>query len=194
MKKISINFQPQFQLWKACAKDDSRPAMCYVHFVGGYAYASDAHILVRIPLQELTSFEEDEQHLLDGFAIHADVLKTIVKCDSVEVKRDGGDCILYVRHAEHEISAKLVSQEKITAPKFAELFTDKGNPSAEPVRNIGISTKKLSTLASAMGITNIKMAFTKVNGKVFVSSVDELFHSEGVIMPLMITGTLDGFE
>ena len=35
------NFDPAYKLHMCCAEDAMRPVMEYVHFIGGYAYATN---------------------------------------------------------------------------------------------------------------------------------------------------------
>ena len=86
---LKINFLEDYKLWKACAKkNDVRPVLEYVFFRNGYAYASDAHILVRVPLDLCTTFPDEQRELLDGYAIHGQMLKNVVKYEKVTVSHE----------------------------------------------------------------------------------------------------------
>lgn len=57
------------KLHEACADDALRPVMMCVHFMNGFACASDAHIAVR---QSLEYHSIINPELLDGKSLHKD--------------------------------------------------------------------------------------------------------------------------
>ena len=85
----AYNFLKKFKLYDVCS-DDGRENLEYVHFINGYAYASDAHIIVRVPLSVCTSFSEDEYKKLNGYSIHFSLLKMLMQFEVVNID-DGID-------------------------------------------------------------------------------------------------------
>ncbi len=87
MKTIRRNFKINYAL--ACAKDSLRPALNCVYFTNGYIYATDAHILVRCPL-DLHNIMFAEK--LEGKFIHRDTFSKIYKYHIIHALDDGIDC------------------------------------------------------------------------------------------------------
>ena len=54
------NFNRGLRMDLACENDSFRPVFSYIHFKDGYAYASDAHILVKNNLSECSTFTDEE--------------------------------------------------------------------------------------------------------------------------------------
>jgi hypothetical protein len=64
-----------------------------------------------------------------------------------------------------------------------------------PVKRIGLSQKKLGELTAAMGTSDVKMEFIDNRKQIFVSPVNNMEPGvAGVIMPILLTGTLEGFD
>ena len=91
-KPTRKNFNKQVQMHLACATDPFRPAMRHIWFRGGFAYATDTHILVRNRIEEISNLTGPEIDLLDGKAIHADVYREILKYNTITVTDDGIEC------------------------------------------------------------------------------------------------------
>lgn len=198
-------FDSAFKLWNACSDDNPNEALAYVHFSGGYAYASNALILVRVPLERCTGFTEEERSFLAGKALHMDTLKYLAKFDNLAVKEliytDDDDKVIKTACIEGwvekcRVSVSLATQEMIRRPDFDKvLMSAKG--SRQRIEDIGVNAGLLSKLVSAMGAENIKMQFTKADGKIFIEPISEIESSGGIlglIMPVAVTGTLEGFE
>lgn len=193
MKKNTVNFQPEYKLWNACAKESyGRPVIEYVFFRGGYAYASNGNILVRVPLNLCTTFDEETIERLDGFAIHASILKRIVKYDKVDVsheiiKRDGVEKVVAVLIAwkeENCIKVYLADNMSVTPPNFEDVLQMPSEVTT--ISQIGMYLNHTDTLTAAMGTKFLKMTFTKKDGKIFAYPVKKDNESVGVIMPLML--------
>lgn len=152
--KERFNFSKDYKLYSACSCDDGlRPAMEMVHFIDGYAYASDSHILIKVPLSScLALVDEDERKMLDGYSIHGKVLKLIYGFDTIHIERDDetGDCRILTKMEGHEISFKLQRTEEVHPPKFESVLAN--NNCAEAVEKIGINPKLLLRAAEAINI------------------------------------------
>ena len=94
---------------------------------------------------------------------------------------------------DNEVKVTLTNPEQKKHPNYEPLFQKNGE--RVPIHKIGVSQKRLSDLTAAMGTSDIKMGFIKEDQKIFISPMSlELEGIEGIIMPLMITGTFEGFE
>lgn len=192
-KKLTINFQKEYKLWMVCAKsDDTRPVLEYVFFRGGYAYASNGWVLVRVPLDLCTTFDEEQRNLLDGYAIHGQLLKWLVKYENVRVgheivNRDGVDkslAVLVAESGDNIVKIYLSDNLSVTPPDFNRIFEKPED--ATSIVKIGMDTNKVSAIAGALGTKSLKMLFTKESDRVFVHPIDEENESVGVVMPISL--------
>jgi len=76
-------------LYLATAKESIRPIMNYVHFIGDYMYATNAHILIK---QHNCYCNVIDKEKLDGKIIHRDSFQKIMKFDKVIAKDDCLEC------------------------------------------------------------------------------------------------------
>ena len=119
----------------ACAgKDENlRPIMHYVHFKNDFAYATNAHILVKQPLSYSTVLNYEN---LNGKMIHRDVFKTILKFWVVEAKEDGLNC--YCKETGSYSFFEYANQKELgNAPDFESVLNNKNKATA----CIGIAPK-----------------------------------------------------
>ena len=205
MKEEPFNaFLKRCQLWKACENPNGsyRPVMEYIFFENGYAYASDSHILVKVPLIHITTLDEESRNLLNGHGIHSPLFKLLTTMGPLRVEKetitnDKGEetekVHIYAMSGDNEVKVTLTNPEQKKHPNYEPLFQKNGE--RVPIHKIGVSQKRLSDLTAAMGTSDIKMGFIKEDQKIFISPMSlELEGIEGIIMPLMITGTFEGFE
>lgn len=197
MKNISEdrrNFGSAFKLHLCCATDrsDERQFAHYIHFRNGYAYASDAHILVRADIGTIcyTQFTEEEIQHLDGKSIHADCYKQLLAESFVTIDEQGfhakdeaGNEIIY---CTRDLSAPRpnTNESAIKVPNFAKIFDELGE--RQETDAIGISSKFLERLVNAMGgdtQVRIDLNGTKAMKVTHISTagVDDI---EGVLMPI----------
>lgn len=196
-----INFNRNYKLYAACAKhDESIPRfdLEYVYFIDGYAYASDAHIAVRVPLEECTTFDEPELNLLNNTRIHSSLLRALYQFKEVEISEDVEDddlqpkqfTVLSARQDDNEM--RIILERRTKHPDFVRVFDI--DDERQPIKALGIKPKLLATLTDAMGAVAIKLRFTQANGKVFVNDFSDGCRAMGIIMPLHIDTPLPGFE
>lgn len=186
MKKATSNFMKEFKLWKACSKkEEFRPVMEHVLFKDGYAYASDSHVLVRVPLEECTTFDEDQRALLDGYLIHRSMLQYIVGFDTVLVKKtDDGDVYLEANAGGNIIKVQLAKDGGDLKYPNAEAILQRKSERT-PVQKIGFAPKFIASLTDALGTSRLEFAFADEKSAVFVRPVSEISEAIGVIMPIM---------
>lgn len=183
-----FNFVKEYKLFNACSIDDRfRNAMMMVHFINGYAYASDSHILVRVPLSSCTSFIEGEEEWkrLNGFSIHWRVLKTIYGYNNIRVERDddAGTCHIVTDIEGHAVSFKLQRTEDVHPLKFEEVLAR--NEAIEPVKRIGINPHLLLKLAEAINLKNVGLYFRGERNAIRIEN--KLDGSVAIIMPRMLS-------
>ncbi len=197
MKNISEerrNFGSSFKLHLCCAIDrsDVRQFAHYIHFRDGYAYASDAHILVRADIATICHnlFAEEEIQHLNGKSIHADCYKQLLSESFVTIDEQGF-------HAKDEAGNEIIycvrdlstprpntNESAIRVPNFAKIFDDLGEH--QETDAIGISSKFLERLVNAMGgDTQVRIDLNGVSAmKVTHISSAGTDDIEGVLMPI----------
>ena len=190
------------KLWLAASTDKFREVLQYIYFQDGYAYASNSHILVKIPAIMLFDLEgdasidiEEETKKLQGFLVHSSVWKLLTTFPEVQIKREGDfepEVTIEAKKAQHIISVSLVNSSSYKVPNYEETIVAK--EAREPIQRIGVNVDFLADLTAAMGADNIKLGFTTAKSKIFVEPEPNLYGELGMIMPTLLTGTLDGFD
>ena len=150
-----------------------------VHFKNGFAYASNAHVLIKQPLS-LSNIQEPEN--LEGKAIHSSIFKEIRKMKYVVCTPDGFEC----RTKDNQ---KVFYQysETNTPPDFeAVIPKDKLGGVAE----IGIKPAFVTLLGKAMagGTYGLKAAFRGARGAIIFEPLQQEYNGEiGLVMPMILT-------
>ena len=190
-----MKINKNFKIWKAIKEDEFRPAMEFIHFRNGYAYASDAHILVKIPINELMDFSldiertpEENLAILDGYSIHAKVwqhlagVKGVIKLFppqyenelpffSVDIDSGGAQVVRF----------PVAKKDFYKVPDFDGVLKPEAN--TETISKIGISISLLNNLAQALGAENLKLEFSAENRKIIVRPLESESMAYGLIMP-----------
>ena len=207
---LRINFEKSYKLWQACEEDGSvDDKFEYVYFLNGYAYASNRHIVAKVPLGMCTSFMPEDYAKLNNHRIHRTMLKTLCSFNIVQVKEDWniidhngkllnkeGDperfVMLSAQRGDNYITVELMQCKEV--PDFDAIFKIEGE--RQPIRSLGIRVKFLGDLCAAMGLSSVKMRFSQFNVKVFVEDVSDEDgpKASGIIMPLRLDPTLPGME
>ena len=179
MKPKNRNFFKCFPLWKASAfgVPFSTPLQ-YIKFENGYAYATDAHILVRARLTDISDFDEQELTLLDGKYIHATNFKKIAQSkgevtitgDAIEVK-------------EEKCSVNYPLLRGIGFPN-CEKVMETSDPKTLR-KSFGINAELLSVLSEVMNSNNgVKMEWIS-NEKLEVTPRGDHKNIKGIIMTMV---------
>lgn len=181
----------KYKIWEATNKDEFRPVMEYILFQNGHAYATNAHILVKIPLDCLFEVEpyepEDQLKMLEGCCINARLFKRLCSYGCLWVEEMNGRPHIKVIFMENPIYIPLKSKDDMRFPNFEAVLNYSG-PS-EPIDALGISPELLIRLTKAMGVSEkIKMTFTKKNSQIFVEPLEEFYRNtmKGLIMPIHV--------
>lgn len=184
--KIRFNFDKAFKLYDACAEDEIRPAMEMVHFKDGAAYASDSHILIRVPLVScMEGLEQEDREKLNGFSIHGKILKLIYGFDMIEIIRDeeADTCCIRAKKDKFNIDFWLQKTSEVGAPDFDKVLNEKHEE--EQTSKIGINAKLLYRLSKAVNINNIAMKIYSSRTGILIH--DEMTGVDALIMPFMVT-------
>lgn len=173
------NFTFISNLHLACGKDKLRPELQYIHFKNGYAYASDAYVLIKQPLS-LSHIQEPEN--LEGKAIHSSIFKEIRKMKHVVCTPDGFEC----RTKDNQ---KVFYQySKTNTPPNFEAVIPKDELGG--VAEIGIKPALVSRLGKAMagGTYGLKAVFRGECRAIVFEPIQREYNGEiGLIMPMILT-------
>lgn len=187
-KAIRVNFNANYQLHKVCAEDDLRPAMANILFLNGYAYASDAHIAVKAKISDISFLSDEAIEKLNGYFIHKDAFKKLLKYDEIEVKDNG---LIEIIDNGHVVTIKLCKNGKdgCTMPDFEKAIFGKEVKSCENTA-IGFNAVLLDKLRSALGGSKrCEFHFTGKETFIEVEMLDEREYGidiRGIIMPILI--------
>lgn len=189
-------FYKEYKLHKACANDEFRPAMHYICFKNGYAYATDGHIAVRASLDAICALSEEGRNKLNGYLIHKKQYEMLLKYSTIEIGEGVITCIdsnsnarttiQLVKLAESSESAEREEGKAIYFPNVDAVIDD--DLSKEPLQKVGFNYQLLIRLIAAMGITSKRIGFSfKSNSKpIVVLGVEPGIDVRGIIMPIML--------
>ena len=191
-----LGFYKEYKLHKACANDDLRPAMHYVCFKDGYAYATDAHIAVRARLSDICALSDEDIAKLNGHLIHKSQYEMLLKYSTIEI----GDGTITLIDPESKASTTLQLKklaqtaeevengkgEYIRYPKVDEIINS--DRSEEPLQQVGFSYPLLGRIIAAMGITpnRVGLRFTTSGHQMVVLGVEPGIDVRGIIMPILL--------
>lgn len=169
-------------LHKACANDDLRPAFSHVYFIDGYAYASDAHILVEHSIDDYCFVIGKE--FLNGHSLHRDSFQNIMKFDKAEANEEGVECW-------DEGGKKAFfpySQSDWDASKFKQIFKQ---VSPEPTQMFGIEPRYFAIADKVLphGTSPIKVTLSGMDKAMLLTCADYP-NQRVLIMPSMIDQTI----
>ena len=139
------NFNPRFKLHKACRNDEYYPRLQYVHFRNGFAYASNAYVIVRARITEIANLPFDFVKMLDGYSIRWEDFERILKCDHIVVRENG---LIYIQISDN--SHLQIGMERIdNLPNFDGLLDKQGTISVN--EDICLNPLRLTQMFDAMG-------------------------------------------
>ena len=129
----------------ACAKaNDLRSVFEYVHFINGYAYASDGSILIKSSMKEYFNIEGLE--LLNGHALHAEIYKLVMGFQIAEATTEGLECLtksnqrVFIPYPNLELLG-------IRIPSFE---TVAGKSELKPTHKLGITPRYMRVIDKAL--------------------------------------------
>ena len=187
-----MEINKNFKIWLAVANDELRHTMGFIHFANGYAYASDSHILAKIPIEELIDFTLDPERsideyiaILNGCSFQGAIWKKIAGCKDMMK--------LYPPHAEgdspyirvfatdgQDIIYPFAKKDYYKAMDFESVLKRQGGET--PISRICLSSGRLHKLSQALGTDCIKMEFNGESRVIFVRPESPVSNAIGLIM------------
>ena len=189
-----LGFYKEYKLHKACASDDLRPAMHYICFKDGYAYATDAHIAVRASLDAICALSDEEKAKLNGYLIHKSQYEMLLKYSTIEIgdgtitlidpETKASTTIQLVKLAESSEAPEVSEGKAIYFPNVDKIIND--DLSKEPLQQVGFSYSLLGRIIAAMGIqpNRVGLRFTTNGRQMVVLGVEPGIDVRGIIMPI----------
>lgn len=170
----------------ACSRDDLRPMMNYIHFIDGFAYATNGNVLIRHKL-EAHDFLPNEIEAMNGRSLHWKAFRQILSYKHVDftqeegfICRDGFKCI---------IPAPLSTTIEANNIPFERVITELLSITTKELSEIGLSITQANLIKSCMlnYHNGIKMEFKGSNKGIVITPIgidqdDELY----ILMPMMI--------
>lgn len=164
----------------ACAKaNDICPAFEYIHFINGYAYASDDHILIKSSMKEYFNIEGVE--LLNGHALHAEIYKLVMGFKIAEATAEGLECWTKTNQRVFIPYPNLESLG-IKVPSFEKVA---GKCELRPTSKLGIMPRYMRVIDKALVHENfegIRYQF-QGDGEAIVADVPERPNQMALWMP-----------
>jgi hypothetical protein len=171
----------------ACGDDSLRPRFQDIEFHNGFAYATDAHIAVKIPIAEI--FDTDNAEALNGMKLHKTQWRLICG-NHVELEVEPLRFKVRMAANNNAYPSFYVYPEKVTETKplnemLEPLWPKKGEYNA--LQEIGVSTEYLNRAAKVCRFEygQVVLRFNKPNTGMHLTSNNGL-KAEAVVMPVMI--------
>ena len=185
------------KLHECTAKDSLRPMLQCVHFLNGFAYASNSYVCIKQSLEYHNIVEPEN---LDGEALHRDSYAAAMKFDYVLATPDGLDCssvngqkAFYEYYRPENIDTGEDSLEKVGRNRIPD-FERVLNPArgVTSMSFIGVNPDHFTTLMKALHAPakTVRIQFTGIETAILVDVVG-VEDQNAVIMPKMLDGTID---
>lgn len=162
MKKERINFYKNCKLNVLCGDDELRPLLSNLMFFGNKVWATDAHLMVRANVQEVSNLPTPCVEMLNGKCIHKDVFKSLLAYDEIIPMENKIQATKYKTNTVHFYNYSKISTDeqswinnkmKPVMDKFSSL------PIA-PIENIDYSINEVMKFYEAFGYyDSVRMEF-----------------------------------
>lgn len=181
-KKAKQTFNTQ--LYHCCNDDPLRPITQCVHFLGGWAYASNGIIAIK---QTLSFQSISDIANLDGNSLHRDSYKAAMAFEEVTAHSDGIHCknengqTAFFEYFEYKPGE--------SQPDVDSLFQKQTG--VRQLAFIGFNPEQFAKLAKALYAPggNIRCQFTGVDRPILVDVIG-VEDQEAIIMPVILNDTL----
>ncbi|WP_300440650.1 hypothetical protein [Christiangramia sp.] len=184
MSKEKFNFKTNLHM--IAGTNDLRPIMHYIYFKDGYAWVTDAHVLIK---QHLDHHKVLNPENLNGKAIHRRVFQMVKqKFEVVTATEEGLRC---ADSFGNKVLFNYANTESGDADFNFVHNMETIFPKTEPaeVSQIGMNLNILNRLRKGMVLSDIgcKFQFYGKNRAILITSMG-IDKQTGIIMPVMISG------
>jgi hypothetical protein len=184
VKTTRQNFNRNCKLHEICGGDDWRPEHSFIYFSNGFAYATDAHILIKARISDISTLKEDQIALLDGKCIHHSFYSKVIAYNKIEVIPDG----IKVEIPESNGNITFAFSNKIhgVVDDIEKVLASAKREKQTTVVGVGINPSLLFRLYNGFGLrgNGIELVIKAIDKAILVRPTDG--DSVGLIMPIMI--------
>lgn len=169
-------------LHEICSKDELRPAYNCIHFINGYAYATDGSMAIKQSLEYHSILAPEN---LNGNAIHRESYKEIMKFDFAEATDEGIKCTDTDGRTAFFEYFNLENQKPLNFEAIIDNFSAKG------VDFIGFSAEKIYKMKKAFHTLDgfLKFDFAGIDKAMRITAIG-LDNQVGIIMPAILNSTM----
>jgi hypothetical protein len=166
-----------------CNDDFLRTQQSFIYFKDEYAYATNAHILVKVKLTKISTFQDMQFGILEKKAIHKSVYAKLLQFDRVEITPEGFKAS--VPDADSFIQFGYANVQYDMVDNINKVINDAKRDEQTEIKSFGINPILLNTLNKLFNNTyGVELIVKAANKPIFVkwSGHDAI----GLIMPVMI--------
>jgi DNA polymerase III sliding clamp (beta) subunit (PCNA family) len=165
-----------------CSKDDLRPALQCINIKNGFAYATDAHILIKTNLNETSNLLSHVIEQLEGKMIHMDLWKKIN--DSIQVLKIEDDCVFTL---EKTGRCSYQIQNEGSFPDCDALLDKISKLERQDIGAIGINASMLMKISKLIGSESIRLDFSGSNNAICIRDAFGMVTGfEIILMPILL--------
>lgn len=183
MKKQRHNFNRNCRLDMICSDDLYRMQHSFIYFKDGYAYATGAHILIKIKVSEISTFQDNQLEILENKAIHKSVYSRLLQFDRVEITSEGFKAS--VPDAESFIQFGFANVQHGVTENINTVIASAKRDEQTEIKSFGINPVLLNTLNKLFDDTQgVELIVKAANKPILVKWTGH--DAIGLIMPVMI--------
>lgn len=175
------NFFKRYKLHLATGKDDLRPAFDLVSFRGGYAYATDAHLIVKAKLKDISGFPDNELELLEGKSISSSSFRKLLEFDDVTINESG-----FIAQGVNGKVSFFFNDQLIVDLKFDDVFVGILDHYREEKNVFGFNASLLNKAAKVLGVRGTLKFEAYKNSKFIITSPN----NPGVDIKCLLMGVM----
>lgn len=183
MKKLRHNFNRNCRLDRIAENDVFRPQFSCIYFKDGYAYATDAHILIKAKLTDVSTFQDDQIDLLNGKCIHRSVYSRLLEFERVQITSEGFKA--RILDIDSFITFGFTGVQKDVVSDIEKVILNAQNDKQEEITTFGINPVLLARLDKIFNDNYGVQLIVKAANKPILVKWDGK-DAIGLIMPVMI--------
>lgn len=175
-KKEKFTFASDLHL--CCENNEMRPALSYVYFKDGFAYATNGIMLIKQSLKFNNFFKPDDKDeiitLLNGEKIHMDAFKSISRFDFVSVESDGFKC--WNAKGDDAFFPFAELSDDVVIPDFETILSDILNKEKKPVEKFGVNPRFFGLWGKILADCHqVKISFTDIASPMIIQKTPAEF-------------------
>ena len=178
------NFDKSVKMHEACVSDELRPALEHIYFKDGYAYASNAAVLVKNCIEDICFVCANQRQLLNGKLLHKDHYKEILKYNTITISEEGIECV--DRKSSRKAFFYFAKEGEYKYPDAEKVLQNALNAKNTSVSEIGIKGNLIKIINNALFESDMcKFQFKGIGNPIVLQSTTS--RSIGIIMPFILS-------